>query len=110
MAKTRRHTPRSRAELRLGLYFLHRGCIRRPKSERLDEGYDAYKKGWEVRLVVDSSEELTDVRRALQTVGLEQGRPYAKSRKWVQPVYGRRAVESFEQWAKKAERSMSVRG
>lgn len=74
-------------------YFLQRNsCLRRPSSQRRKEGAEAYKKGWELRIVVDSSSELAQVRRLLRTAGLTPAKAYRKRQKWVQPVYGREAV------------------
>lgn len=69
--------------------------MRRPNPERQQEGYRHYKKGWEVRLSVKSLDDLEMVRRLLVESGFETGRPFRKQSRWVQPLYGRDAVERF---------------
>lgn len=76
-------------------YFLRNGNIRTPSPERLREGHWRYKKGWEVRLVLESWIELRQARRVLAAVGLRAGRAYRKGSRWVQPVYGRAAADLF---------------
>lgn len=73
------------------------GYVRRPDMDRrAEEGAQAYKKGWEVRLMAGSKAELEEVQRALKAVGLEPGAPFDKHAQTCQPVYGRDAVEWFE--------------
>lgn len=74
-------------------FFLRRNsCLRRPSSLRRKEGAEAYKKGWELRIVLDSSFELEQLRRLLRAAGQSPAKAYRKRQKWVQPVYGREAV------------------
>ncbi|MBI5851031.1 MAG: hypothetical protein HZB39_08375 [Planctomycetes bacterium] len=80
---------------RLFEFFMRCSCVRQPKGERRTDEPATYKKGWEVRLVLDDLDELTEARRLLARMRLRPGRPYRKGRKWVQPIYGRRAVEAF---------------
>ena len=77
-------------------YFLQRNsCLRRPSARRRKEGAEAYKKGWELRIVVDSSAELAQLRRLLRASGLTPAKAYRKRQKWVQPVYGREPVQQL---------------
>ncbi|MBL8861469.1 MAG: hypothetical protein JNK02_05600 [Planctomycetes bacterium] len=80
---------------RLRTLFERNACVRMPDPGRLDEGYQVYKKGWEVRLVLEDDGELDDARRLLDQAGFRPGKPYRKGLKWIQPVYGREAVERF---------------
>jgi hypothetical protein len=81
---------------RLSAFFRRNGYVRFQNARRLKaEGYRVYKKGDEVRLVVETSAELKTIRRLLQQAGFKPGRPFTKSRKRVQPVYGREAVARF---------------
>jgi len=64
-------------------------------ARRTDESSDAYKKGYEVRLIVADAHELAAVRRALEAAGFRPGRPFKKGRRIAQPVYGRQAVDAF---------------
>ena len=77
-------------------FFLQRNsCLRRPSSLRRKEGAEAYKKGWELRIVLETSAELTQLRRLLRSAGHPQAKAYRKRQKWVQPVYGRVAVKAL---------------
>lgn len=62
-------------------------------EKRKQLGSAAYKKGYEVRFVVGTKEELARVRRLLKAAGFDPGKPFLKHTKLVQPVYGRAAVE-----------------
>lgn len=86
----------SPAEKLLAAHFAARGYIRRPNPDRLSEGHYVYKKGTEVRLVVDTRAELAEVRAALREVGFKPGRPFDKGGQIVQPIYGAAAADWFE--------------
>jgi hypothetical protein len=87
--------PSSVAE-RLATFFRRNGYVRRQSPDRLSrDGYRGYKKGDEVRLVAESKAELRVIRRLLRQAGFQPGRPFAKSRQWRQPLYGRAAVARF---------------
>lgn len=86
---------RRAAEALLATHFAERGYIRYPNPVRLSEGSQIYRKGSEVRLVVDTREELDEVREALRLVGFRPARPFLKGSSHVQPVYGASAVEWF---------------
>ena len=81
---------------RLAALFRRNGYVRRQNPSRLRaEGYWAYKKGDEVRLVADDLAELAEIRRLLRAAGFKFGRPFAKSRQYRQPLYGREQVAHF---------------
>ncbi len=84
---------------RLAQLFQRNGYIRVPRDERRRELGPRYKKGWEVRLVLKSEEELEEARRLLEQAGLKPGSPFRKSKQWAQPVYGKKAVDFFSRWA-----------
>ena len=84
------------ASQRLAELFRRHGYTRRQNRARLaEEGYLRYKKGDEVRLIAESEAELTTIRRLLRQAGFRAGRPFAKGRRFWQPVYGREAVRRF---------------
>jgi hypothetical protein len=83
------------AEEALRQIFARNGYIRVPRDERRREIGTRYKKGWEVRLILKSQEELDGARRLLEQVRLKPGKPFLKARRYAQPVYGRKAVELF---------------
>jgi hypothetical protein len=84
---------------RLAQLFQRNGYIRAPSEERRRELGPRYKKGWEVRLALTSRAELDEVRRLLREMGLGPAKPFRKATQWVQPVYGRKAVDIFEGWS-----------
>ena len=83
------------AEKLLIAFFLRNGCVRVMNEERRKAEGQKYKKGYEVRLVAKSKEELEDMRQLLQQFGFKPGNPYKKFLQFVQPVYGKSAVEWF---------------
>jgi hypothetical protein len=88
--------PSSTSTKQLAAFFRRNGYVRRQNEKRLNtEGWSQYKKGDEVRLVVNSQPDLAQVRRLLRQAGFKLGRPFAKGRQTVQPIYGRQAVERF---------------
>ncbi|MBL8859707.1 MAG: hypothetical protein JNL28_14470 [Planctomycetes bacterium] len=82
---------------RLVQLFARNGYTRGPSFARVDEGHQFYKKGWEVRLVLRDRTELDEARRLLERAGLRPGKVFQKHQSWIQPVYGRTAVERFNQ-------------
>jgi hypothetical protein len=80
---------------RLVSYFERSGYVRMPQRDRLKEGYRSYKKGWEVRFVVNDERELAELRLLIEGLELVPGNPYNKGARIVQPVYGKQAVELF---------------
>jgi hypothetical protein len=79
--------------------FREGACIRVPREDRLAEGSDRYKKGWEIRLYV-SQLGVERARTVLKRAGIEPGRAYHKSpNRWIVPVYGRDQVETVLSWA-----------
>ncbi|RME48593.1 MAG: hypothetical protein D6791_02890 [Chloroflexi bacterium] len=84
------------AEAFLRELFQRNGYVRVPNEKRRQEvGSQKYKKGYEVRLVANSEEELEEIRQALRQLGFRPARPFQKHRQIVQPVYGKQAVEWF---------------
>ena len=85
------HTPSTLAE-----YLRANSYARVPNEERQEEeGWTWYKKGYELRIVVKTQEDIKRVRRLLNEAGINPGKPFRKSQQWVQPVYGREAVNSL---------------
>lgn len=76
-------------------YVRANSYARVPDETRQEEGWTAYKKGYELRIVVKSSDDLKRVRRLLQDAHIKPGKAYRKAQQWVQPVYGKQAVNSL---------------
>lgn len=66
-----------------------------PDETRQDEGWKEYKKGYELRIVVKTQDDLKRVRKLLQDAAIKPGKAYRKAQQWVQPVYGKQAVNSL---------------
>jgi len=79
-------------------YFERNGCLRRPNPDRRKTETRSYKMGYEIRFVAHTKRELAELRRAIRGAGLKPGKPFAKVNRWVQPVYGRDAMERFVAW------------
>lgn len=76
-------------------YFDRNGYVRTPNRDRREKESRTYKKGYEVRLVAFTREELTHIRRLLKAAGIPGGKAFSKAGRWVQPIYGRERVERF---------------
>ena len=72
----------------LSRLFHRNGYVRWPNEDRYAATPRGYKKGCELRLVANSSEELATIRQLLTTAGFEYGQPFAKGAQWRQPLYG----------------------
>ena len=77
-------------------YFRRNGYVREANAERKREEANVYKKGCEVRIVLENEREVGEVARALKTVDLTPGKVFLKHRRPVVPIYGTRAVAWFK--------------
>jgi hypothetical protein len=88
-------TLRKLAEQKLLDCYERNGCLRVPDLERRKKEPRTYKMGYEIRLVARNQSELSELRRAIRAVGFKPGKPFSKVNQWVQPIYGREAMECF---------------
>ena len=95
MTATQNRKTAPRVLARLASFYRRNSCLRVPDTVRLAEGYRAYEKGCELRLILEDAGELAEVQRLLATAGFRPGRPYRKGPRWVQPLYGHEAVARF---------------
>lgn len=65
------------------------------KTRRKKEG-QAYKHGYEIRLVVKGKIELKKIQSLLKDLGFKIGKPFEKGLQIVQPVYGKYQVEKLK--------------
>jgi hypothetical protein len=94
--------PKSRLRMRLLKEIFTRNAYSRvPNEERRKEG-QKYKKGYEVRFVVKTEDELKELRELLKKAGLTPARPFQKAKQVIQPVYGKQAIEYFVRFLKSA--------
>lgn len=77
----------------LAKWFVRCGYVRRCDLERRGREGQSYKKGSEVRFLVESTDQLRAIRRLVRAAGFRPGKPFRKHRRLVQPVYGRPVVE-----------------
>lgn len=76
-------------------YVRANSYARVPNAVRQEEGWTAYKKGYELRIVVKTQDDLRQVRRLLLDAGIQPGKAYRKAQQWVVPVYGKQAVNQL---------------
>ena len=81
--------------------FSGRVQVRVPDLDRRKKvGSQRYKKGYEVRIVASSRDELARIAKLLRKARFKPGRPFSKGRRTILPVYGIEAVRA----------SLAVRG
>ncbi|MDX9719673.1 MAG: hypothetical protein RBU37_02930 [Myxococcota bacterium] len=91
---TDQHTV-EQAEQYLVERFRHNVQIRTLDEEARARLGSRYKKGYEVRLLAGDDDDLQLIRSLIQRVGLKVARPFKKRDRWVQPLYGKQAVDWF---------------
>lgn len=80
---------------RLVMFFKRNGYIREPDENRRKKDGQSYKKGYEIRFVVNDKTELVKVKSLLHMYGFKVGKPFKKRLQTIIPVYGKDAVEKF---------------
>jgi hypothetical protein len=94
----KRQVPGARPEFALVEFYRRNGCMRVPNETLREDAPREYKKGYEIRLIARSQRELTTMRRLIRQVDLRPGKPFPKHNQWVQPIYGRDAMDLFTTW------------
>ncbi len=79
----------------LAKWYHRNGYVRRLNPKRRKAEKSTYKKGDEVRLVANSLKEVATLRRLLKMAGFRPGQPFAHSRQYRLPLYGRQEVARF---------------
>ncbi len=73
------------------------GYMRRQNPSKFRaKGPDVYKKGWEVRFVARSDEELQAIRHAIYILGYTVSKTFKRQGRDVQPLYGKEIVGEFK--------------
>lgn len=94
----------------LAQYIRANSYARVPNETRQDEGWNSYKKGYELRIVVKTQADLKQVRRLLKDASIKPGKPYRKANQWVVPVYGKQPVHQLVKLkSKKRKTNLSAR-
>ena len=84
--------------------FLRNGYLRIQDEDQVESyGTQAYKKGYEVRLVPETKAELNLIRRAIASLDLYVAKPFEKGNKTIQPIYGKEITMKFLEIKQKAE-------
>lgn len=108
MAK-KRQVPGVRPEFVLVEFYRRNGYMRVPNEALREDAPREYKKGYEIRLIAKSQRELTAMRRLIRQVDLRPGKPFSKHKQWVQPIYGRDAMDLFTTWLDQSENKPKAR-
>lgn len=91
----------------LTAFFRRNGYVRRHDAARYAaQGCMKYKKGEEVRLIANGTEERARIERLLKLAGFKAGRPFRKSPQRTQicvPIYGREQTARFLSMVKGTE-------
>lgn len=87
---------RLKIELQLVKYFRRNGYLRFPDEKLRKKMGENYKKGYEVRLAANDKKELSEIKNLLRKAGFKYGKPFQKSNRLIQPIYGKDAVEKFQ--------------
>lgn len=96
--KRKSHPPvDEKPDVLLRWFFARNGYVREANPQRREQERARYKKGWEVRLVAYDQPELELIRGALATIGFKVSNSFQKHAQFVQPVYGKMAVEWFRE-------------
>ena len=95
---------------KLAANFHRNGYVRYLDPKQLKREGTGYHKGDEVRLVANTMNELRIIRRLLREAGFTPGKPFAKSKQWRQPIYGRENVLRFLELIEVEPNPKSVRG
>ncbi len=80
-------------------YYAEGGRVRNRIEKRVlrESKKQKYKKGFEVRIVVEDDTEYQELIQALCICDITAGRPYAHHSYWIVPIYGKKQVEWFEE-------------
>ncbi|MBI5042849.1 MAG: hypothetical protein HZC10_03265 [Nitrospirae bacterium] len=87
-----------KSEYLLMKYFKRNGYIRQRNEKLAKLLGQRYKKGYEVRFVAKTENELREIRLLLNKTGFKLGKPFKKHKQLIEPVYGKQAVEKFLSW------------
>ena len=98
MVHGRMSNRRQRALEELAALFVRNGVLRLPDVEQRSKNPSTYKKGYEARFVAYSAQELRHIQRLLRQAGFPVAASHSKSRRFVQPLYGKRHVRRFQQF------------
>jgi hypothetical protein len=89
---------KSAARSQLIKFYKRNGYVRIPDKKRRKKESRSYKMGYEIRFVANTKAELALMRKLLKAVGFKPGKPFGKTSRYCQPVYGKVAMEQFGEW------------
>ncbi len=76
-------------------FFRRNGYVRAPNQHLKQKLGAKYHKGWEIRFVLRTPKELTQVQQLLCDAGFKCGNHFTKHGRLILPVYGRHAADYF---------------
>lgn len=83
--------------------FTRNAYIRVPNEALRKELGEKYKKGYEVRFVAKTENEIEALRRLLVEAGFSPAKPFRKAQQIILPVYGKQAVAWFQHFREQSE-------
>jgi len=84
------------ALLELARLYQRNGVLRLPNAKKKAENPRSYKKGYEIRFIAYSKQELRHIQRLLRQAKLPVAASFAKSGTLhAQPLYGKQLVQGF---------------
>ncbi|GIV31215.1 MAG: hypothetical protein KatS3mg029_0566 [Saprospiraceae bacterium] len=92
---TKKKSEKEKLKRKLVAYFFRNVYLRKADPEKRKTLGQAYKKGYEIRLVAYDEKEKAEIIKLLKTFGFKHGRAFVKSRRTVLPIYGKKQVEEF---------------
>jgi hypothetical protein len=84
--------------------FQLNGYVRVQNKARKQALGAKYRKGWEVRFVLNTPDEVEQLQQLLRDAGFRPGKPFKKHSRLVQPVYGKAVVDYFHPQMKRKRR------
>jgi len=76
--------------------FLRNGYLKvKDEDQAENAGSQVYKKGYEVRLIPDTKQELSLIRKAIASMDLYVAKPFQKHNNTIQPIYGKEITLKF---------------
>ena len=81
--------------------YLSNGYLRVPDETKLKiNGSQKYKKGYEIRFIINNDKELKSLRTAISSLGYTVSKTFIKNGQNVQPLYGKEITLKFQKFRK----------
>jgi hypothetical protein len=81
--------------------YLSNGYLRVPDAAKLEtDGSQKYKKGYEIRFIINNKKELKSLQTAISSLGYTVSKTFIKNGQNVQPLYGKEITLQFRKFRK----------